>query len=373
MPENKGLLYIPDISGFTKFVTQTEIKHSNHIIQELIEVILDSNTINLRVSEIEGDAVLFYKLGPAPTLQELIEQTKQMFVNFHSYLRVIERDRICQCGACSSASRLSLKFITHYGELKEVSIQNFNKIMGSDVILAHRLLKNNIAETEYLLYTKKFTEELAETLPQEEWVEEKTYSESLENFGTIDSTYISLSILKQRLPEVPPINPGQAVEGDPDIVVDIDAPLLFVHDALTDQEHKWEYVEGIKDLRGAEDINRLNSSHTCVFDDLEVHFVTTGQSSAKDQISYSERAELSNGVSFTNYYKLRTVDGGTELSFFLIQDDPGNDKINFITKFFKSLKNKFIRKKVLHSSPARLNHFKSYCEKKYQEQPNSGN
>ena len=54
----KALIYIPDISGFTKFVTQTEISHSNHIIAELIEIIINANDLNLQISEIEGDAVL---------------------------------------------------------------------------------------------------------------------------------------------------------------------------------------------------------------------------------------------------------------------------------------------------------------------------
>ena len=35
--ENKGLLFIPDISGFTRFVNETEIDHSRLIIQELLE------------------------------------------------------------------------------------------------------------------------------------------------------------------------------------------------------------------------------------------------------------------------------------------------------------------------------------------------
>jgi hypothetical protein len=224
-----------------------------------------------------------------------------MFVNFHSYLKVIERDRICQCGACSSASKLTLKFITHYGEIEEVSIQNFKKIMGSDVILAHRLLKNNIEDSEYLLYTSNYEQELSDKVQDEEWAEEKEYSEDIENFGNVDSTYIVLSALKEKLPEVPPVSPAQHDDGDPDIVTKIDAPLLFVHDALTEQEHKWEYVDGIKEIRGAEDINRLNSTHTCVFDDLEVHFVTTGHAAEKEQMSYSEKAELNIGLVFIVY------------------------------------------------------------------------
>ena len=48
--ENFALLYIPDISGFTKFVTQTEIEHGSEIIAELIGVIIKSNISGFRVS-----------------------------------------------------------------------------------------------------------------------------------------------------------------------------------------------------------------------------------------------------------------------------------------------------------------------------------
>ncbi|MGK2864071.1 MAG: hypothetical protein ACSLE0_19220 [Chitinophagaceae bacterium] len=37
---NKGLIFIPDISGFTGFVNETDIEHSRHIIQELQETML---------------------------------------------------------------------------------------------------------------------------------------------------------------------------------------------------------------------------------------------------------------------------------------------------------------------------------------------
>jgi len=53
--ENKGLIFIPDISGFTKFVNTVAIEHSRHIIQELPEVIPDSNEMDLQVSEVEGE------------------------------------------------------------------------------------------------------------------------------------------------------------------------------------------------------------------------------------------------------------------------------------------------------------------------------
>ena len=71
--ENKGLLFIPDISGFTRFVNESEINHSRLIIQELLETLINANQIGLQVSEIEGDAILFYKFGNPPDLAQLYQ------------------------------------------------------------------------------------------------------------------------------------------------------------------------------------------------------------------------------------------------------------------------------------------------------------
>ena len=38
-----ALIFIPDISGYTEFLTTTEIKHSKHIISELLEIIIAGN------------------------------------------------------------------------------------------------------------------------------------------------------------------------------------------------------------------------------------------------------------------------------------------------------------------------------------------
>src|SRR6476661_7621354 len=114
--ENKGLLFIPDISGFTRFVSETEIDHSRLIIQELLELLINANQIGLEVSEIEGDAILFYKFGESPDLKELYKQVEKMFCAFHAHLNVYDQRRFCQCKACMSAVNLTLKVITHYGE-----------------------------------------------------------------------------------------------------------------------------------------------------------------------------------------------------------------------------------------------------------------
>jgi hypothetical protein len=151
--ENQGLLFIPDISGFTRFVSGLEIEHSRFIIQQLLEVLMDANELDLEISEVEGDAILFYKFGESPDVKSLYAQVERMFCDFHRHLMTFDMRRLCQCKACGSAVELSLKVITHYGEFTGYNVRSFSKLIGKDVIVAHQLLKNDIPEHEYWLVT----------------------------------------------------------------------------------------------------------------------------------------------------------------------------------------------------------------------------
>lgn len=131
--QNKGLLFIPDISGFTSFINNTEIEHSRLIIQELLEILVNANDIGLEVSEIEGDAILFYKFGDPPSLESLYQQVEKMFCEFHKNIFSYEHARYCQCKACIDTANLSLKVITHYGEFTGYNVKQFSKLIGKDL------------------------------------------------------------------------------------------------------------------------------------------------------------------------------------------------------------------------------------------------
>ena len=196
--ENKGLLFIPDISGFTRFVNEVEIEHSRFIIQQLLEVLIKANEVGLEISEIEGDAILFYKFGEPQKLESLYKQVEKMFRAFHQYLIAYDNRKICQCKACISAVDLSLKVITHYGEFTPLSVQRFNKLIGKDVIVAHQLLKNDIAQHEYWLVTKEL---LQDKQPAEfaQWMHWDSGTKQTES-GEISFHYTQLGPLKDEIP-----------------------------------------------------------------------------------------------------------------------------------------------------------------------------
>ena len=152
MAESATIL-LPDISGYTEFLTKTELVHSSHIINELLEAILAANSGEFVLSEVEGDALLLYHKGKPIEADALVRQCLSMFESFHTQLKIIERDSICHCGACKTASNLTLKFIAHHGVVQEIKVMQFTKCSGLDMVVAHRLMKNRIASDEYILAT----------------------------------------------------------------------------------------------------------------------------------------------------------------------------------------------------------------------------
>ncbi len=194
---NQGLLFIPDISGFTRFVNETDIGHGRMIIQHLLETLMDANQMELEVSEVEGDAILFYRIAERPEMHQLYAQVERMFRDFHDRIRAFEKERACACGACAGAAELTLKVVTHYGEFVGYSVKNFNKIMGKGVIEAHQLLKNDIAGHEYWLATEDLLEGKAPVM-HAPWMEWENSAKTTEN-GTINFHFTGLGELRSAL------------------------------------------------------------------------------------------------------------------------------------------------------------------------------
>jgi hypothetical protein len=143
---HEGLLFIPDISGFTELVQTTDVLTGKQITSELLSAILSQNNLKLNIAEVEGDAILFFRYGKAPNIYELMEQYELMKKAFERKLQELQI-------RFSQPIILSLKVIAHYGVMTEYKIGPFVKLYGKVLIEAHRLLKNAIGSDSYLLLT----------------------------------------------------------------------------------------------------------------------------------------------------------------------------------------------------------------------------
>lgn len=149
-----GNILIPDISGFTKFVTSIDIVSGQAITQRLLRSLLENDLLDLELSEIEGDAALLYKFGNKLKANAILKQYEAMLENFHREQALVNKE-------FGMELELSLKLIAHFGEFGQYELGGFKKLYGTPVIEAHRLLKNAVKSSRYVL----ITDDLLEVLP----------------------------------------------------------------------------------------------------------------------------------------------------------------------------------------------------------------
>jgi hypothetical protein len=320
--ENKGLIFIPDISGFTRFVNEMEIDHSRHIISELLDVIINANEIGLEISEIEGDAILFYKYGEAPDLQAIYRQVEKMFCDFHRHLLRYDHRKFCHCKACQGAADLTLKVISHYGEFTGYTVKNFNKLIGKDIIVAHQLLKNDIDQHEYWLVTKGLTEgELPANLPN--WMNWNQSTKQTEA-GEIPFRYAQLSKLKNEMAPDPPLdleikNKVNVLHLEREYDVDI---ISLLHATVDFQTRKrWQVGIRAIDQVSDEKLPRLGTSHRCLLEKGSSILYSSSYSFTPDKIEYGETDDKKR--SSTHFVFEKITEHRTKLSFDLfIENNP---------------------------------------------------
>ena len=269
------LFFIPDLGGFTKFVAETEIQHSQHIIKELLEALVDANTLGMKVSEFEGDAVLFYRNGAPPSLDQLVQQARKMYLDFHTLLKKFEYARVCQCGACSGASRLALKMVAHFGSAGTMQVKNHLKFIGKDIIIAHRLLKNSVTVPEYLLITQATLSKVADANGQ--LVSFGDGANAYDDLGTIEYHFKSLESYLDEVKVAPPVpaglkNPRRMTQ----LTRSIDAPIERVYQQLIDLPGRMKWIEGATKVEMSDDQpNHIGKTHRCVRGDEGVELMTT--------------------------------------------------------------------------------------------------
>jgi hypothetical protein len=302
--EDRGLIFIPDISGFTRLVNETEVQHSRLIIQELLEIIIAANKMDLEVSEIEGDAILFYKFGPPPTLNELYAQIKEMFCSFHRSINSYAHRRYCQCRACSAAIDLTLKVITHYGEFTGYTVKNFHKLIGKDIIVAHQLLKNNIEQHEYWLVTKNLLK--SETIgPLVKWMNWNTSAKETE-LGEVPFHYTYLKDLRKEIPEDPMPDPALSRKRKVMTVsAEYDCHIITLFHATGDFKYRSQWQQGVKSTEEMHFLPRIGMRCRCIFENGQSIIFACSYSYSDERIEF---CELQEGTGNAIYYTLEKLD-----------------------------------------------------------------
>ena len=150
-------LVIADISGYTGFLAGAELDHAQDILADVMGVVVGAFRPTFRLAKLEGDAAFVYALTETidgPQLQDVIERC---YFLFRRRLRDVGQASTCECNACILVPNLDLKVVAHHGRIARQKFGSWEELVGSDVIVVHRLLKNDVTDgtgfSAYAMYT----------------------------------------------------------------------------------------------------------------------------------------------------------------------------------------------------------------------------
>jgi hypothetical protein len=240
-----GYLVLADISGYTSYLAGVELDHAHEILTDLLETIVGMFKTILTVSKLEGDAVFAYtpeaNLPRGETLLEMIETT---YVAFCDRRDSSHRRTTCACAACQNMSNLDLKFFVHHGDYVIQQVSGIRELVGSDVNLAHRLMKNHITEATgwkaYALFTERGLEHLG-VRPTDMHVQIETY----EHLGDVPTHSLDLHARREEL-----LNARREViepkDADYIVTCEYPAPPPVVWEWLTEPRRRTLWAHGVK-------------------------------------------------------------------------------------------------------------------------------
>jgi Protein of unknown function (DUF2652) len=204
MAIRRAVLLIADIGGYTNYMhwNRAHLAHAQQTVAQLLESVIDAGK-GLKLAKLEGDAAFFW--APDGNANVLVpDRLWRMRQSFLARRQRIRTDIACECASCEQLDSLSLKFVAHEGEVAEQKVKRHVELAGVDVILVHRMLKNAVPVTEYVLMTDPVAACLDEPIRQLA----KPLTHDFDGIGETSTHYIDLATS-----EAPPAPPQRGFFG----------------------------------------------------------------------------------------------------------------------------------------------------------------
>ena len=184
---NRGYFVITDISGYTEYLTGSELDHANEILQSLFDAQLKAIKHPFIISGFRGDAIFMYV--PETNFvqaQSFVEALENFYIVFEDTLQQMQYNTTCTCRACKNMSMLDLKMCIHYGEYLVQRLGDREELLGADVIVPHRMLKNRVIEQTGIKSYALFSDVAARKLDLLQYCEHvMPHAETYEHLGEV--------------------------------------------------------------------------------------------------------------------------------------------------------------------------------------------
>ncbi len=153
----RGTLLLADISGYTGFLQGVADAHHALILEadeppvayalmsSLLDAMVTAVVPPFRLAKFEGDAIFAVAPDPEFALRgaDVLACLRACHGAFTARLAEANSLWTCTCGSCARVHELGLKFVLHHGDYVVQPIAGREELLGPEVNIAHRLLKNH--------------------------------------------------------------------------------------------------------------------------------------------------------------------------------------------------------------------------------------
>ena len=261
----RGSLILADISGYTRYLTGVELEHSTDILADLINTIVEQMRGHFTLAKLEGDAMFAYALDQKePEASALVTTVESCYFAFSQRRATIDRATSCTCDACSRIPTLDLKFVVHHGKFVIHEVAGIRELVGSDVIVVHRLLKNEIKEKTgveaYAFFSGDCTEHYG---LDTSGLTLRSHVETYEDIGEVPGWILDLGARWREEQERRSVYLSSDDPKVMELVFELPAPPPMVWEHITSPAKRLAWSSGVTDLvqdnpRGARGVGTVN-------------------------------------------------------------------------------------------------------------------
>ena len=309
----QGFLIISDITGYSKYVNESELEHARDSLTSLLNILLDHTKSPLVLSKLEGDAVFSY--APSHGFlqgQSLLDMVEATYASFRKALELMVLNTTCNCNACRNLPNLDLKFFVHFGSYMTQKFGTFTELVGNDVNLVHRLAKNHIKEETGFKAYAAFTQSVMDALGLEDFQNSLTpHRESFADVGEVQMYVLDMHTVWERLKD------RVRIEVKPEDALVIREYIFPVPPSIC-----WEYMtkpEFRQMVLGVEKVelgnlkqgrSAVDSVYYCYHGKMETRILIMDWQPFEQ---YTTDGATPLGVSFSMTFKLEPIEGGTRV------------------------------------------------------------
>ena len=186
MASESACLLIADITGYTSYLAGVEIDHAQDILADLMGTIVSALRPGFRLAKLEGDAAFTFAIADRIDGSLLLDTIERCYFGFRRRRRDVRQATSCECNACVRIPDLNLKFVVHHGAVLRQRVAGRDELLGSDVIVVHRLLKDSVAEATGIEAYALFSQACVEVMDVDVVaIGMQSISETYDHIGTV--------------------------------------------------------------------------------------------------------------------------------------------------------------------------------------------